>query len=148
MLARRVQNETANGVRTGQRGCAEKRHDAVLPYLPPMTFESPLKIFVKLVTTMSANGKVSTLTKLPMLSSTITRKSYLSARARKRSRSGERNSGFEGNSVKRAIIGGSWGCSACSASRIASSSSIEESKPWPKKWQPGPHFSRILRVSV
>lgn len=117
-------------------------------YLPPMTFESPLNIFVKLVATMSANGRVWTLTKLPMLSSTIIRKSYLSARARKRSRSGDRKSGFEGNSVTSDRIGGSWGFCACSASKIASSSSMDESKPWPKKWQPGPHFSRTLSVSV
>lgn len=113
-----------------------------------MTFESPLKIFDKLVTTISANGRVSTLTKLPMVSSTTIRKSYLSARVRKRKRSGDRKSGFDGNSVKTARIGGLWGFCASSASKIASSSSIEESKPWPKKWQPGPHFCRTFRVSV
>ena len=113
-----------------------------------MTFESPLKIFVKLVTTMSANGSVSTLLKLPMVSSTMIGKSYLSERLRRRSRSGERKSGFEGNSVKRARMGGSCGFCARSVSRSVSSSSMEESKPWPKKWQPGPHFSKTFRVSV
>jgi hypothetical protein len=144
MLARGVQNETADGV--GSTGVHGKRR--VLPYLPPMTLESPLKILDKLVTTISANGRVSTFIKLPMLSSITIKKSYLSARVRKRERSGDRKSGFEGNSVKSARIGGSWGFCACSASKIASSSSIEESKPWPKKWQPGPHFCSTLRVSV
>lgn len=143
MLVRGIQNEATNDV--GLTGYAAEIATA---YLPPMTFESPLKIFVKLVTTMSANGRVSTLTKLPIVSSTTIRKSYLSASARRRGRSGERKSGFEGNSVKRARMGGSWGFFACSVSRIASSSSIEESRPSPKRWQPGPHFSRILRVSM
>src|SRR5258707_592612 len=127
---RGVQDE-ADGVRVN--GCLRYAENDVCFYLPPMTFESPLKIFDKLVATISANGRVSTLTKLPMLSSTTIRKSYLSARARKRERSGDRKSGFEGNSVTSARIGGSWGFCACSASKIDSSSSIEESKPWPKK---------------
>jgi hypothetical protein len=146
MLVRGVQDETVRQC-SGSTG-VRHAEDVRCLYLPPMTFESPLKIFDKLVATMSANGRVSTLTKLPMLSSIIIRKSYLSARLRKRERSGDRKSGFEGNSVMSARIGGSWGFCACSASKIASSSSMEESKPWPKKWQPGPHFSRTLSVSV
>jgi hypothetical protein len=146
MLARGVQDETVCRQCLGQQ--QGLRGECCYLYLPPMTFESPLKIFVKLVATISANGRVSTLTKLPILSSIMIRKSYLSERVRKRARSADRRSGFEGNSVTSARIGGSWGFRACSASKIASSSSIEESRPSPKKWQPGPHFSRTLSVSV
>ena len=107
-------------------------------YLPPMTFESPLKIFVKLVTTMSANGNVST----------IVYNHEEVVLVRRCSRSGKHESRFEGNSVKSARTGGLWGFCACSVSRSVSSLSMEESKPWPKKWQSGPHFSRTLRVLV
>ena len=44
-----------------------------------------------------------------MVSSTITRKSYLLERIRRRLRSGERESGFEGNLVKSARTGTLWG---------------------------------------
>ena len=101
--------------------------------LPPMTFESPLKSLLRLVTTISAKGSVSTLMKLPMVSSITIKKSYLSASVRSRERSAERKSGLEGNSVNRARMGGSCGFRACSASKIASNSSIDESRPSPKK---------------
>ena len=113
-----------------------------------MVFASPLKILERLLTTTSVYGSTSTLTKLPMVSSTTIRKSYLSARARSRGRSAQRRRGLEGNSVKRAKIGGVPGFSEDSRSRIRSSSSMSGSSPCPRKKQPGPHFSRILRVSV
>ena len=113
-----------------------------------MVFASPLNILERLLTTTSVYGNTSTLTKLPMVSSTTIRKSYLSARARSRGRSAQRRRGLEGNSVKRAKIGGVPGFLEDSRSRIRSSSSMSGSSPCPRKKQPGPHFSRILRVSV
>ena len=113
-----------------------------------MTFDAPLKTLVRLLTRMSAYGRTSTFTKFPMVSSITIKKSYLSARTRRRGRFADRRSGFEGNSVKRARTGGFVGSRLDSTSRIFSSSSISESIPKPRKWHPGPHFSRTLRVSV
>jgi hypothetical protein len=81
-------------------------------HLPPMTFELPLNILLRLLTTISAYGITCTLTKLPIVSSMTIKKSYLSARARKRGRSAERSNGFEGNSVKSDKIGEVWGSEA------------------------------------
>jgi hypothetical protein len=67
-----------------------------------MTLLSPLKTLVRLLTTTSAYGSTLTLIKFPIVSSTTTQKSYLSASWRMRSRSGERSSGLPGNSVNRA----------------------------------------------
>lgn len=61
------------------------------------------------------------------------RKSYLSARARRREISGERKRGLDGNSVKRASIGEVDGFSLNSCSIIFSRVSMSESKPFPKK---------------
>ena len=61
---------------------------------------------------------------------------------------GERKRGLDGNSVKRASIGEADGSSLNSCSIIFSRVSMSESRPFPKKWQPGPHFSSILSVSV
>ena len=72
----------------------------------------------------------------------------MSANARSRGRSAERRSGFDGNSVKSARIGGPPDDVLDSRSRITSSSSTSPSRPCPRKWHPGPHFSRILSVSV
>lgn len=116
--------------------------------LPPNTFALPLKNLDRLVTTISVYERTSTLTKVPMVSSTTITKSYLSASARRRARSGHRRRGLDGNSVKRADIGGLPGFSKDSRSRISSSSTIFFSHPWPRRKQPGPHFSRILLVSV
>lgn len=117
--------------------------------LPPMTFASPLKILERLLTTMSANGSTATFTKFPTVSSTTIRKSYRSASARRRGRFGERRSGFEGNSQKRARTGGvPEGCEDVRSASRDSRASISASNPWPKKWQPGPHFCRIFSVSV
>ena len=115
-------------------------------HLPPMTFESPLNTFVRLLTTTSAYGRTSTLTKFPIESSTTMRKSCVSASARRRGRSAARRSGFEGNSVKSARIGGVEG-SVC-PERMPSSASMSASSPEGRKWHPGPHFCRILSVSV
>jgi hypothetical protein len=119
-----------------------------MSHLPPITLEAPLKTFVRLLTKISAYGNTLTFTKFPMVSSMTMRKSYLSASARRRGRWAERSRGLEGNSVKRARMGGVVGSRAASASRIFSSSSMSLSVPKPRKWHPGPHFSRILRVSV
>lgn len=48
-------------------------------HLPPMTLLSPLKTLVRLLTTMSAGGNVSTLTKPAMVSSTTIRNPNSSA---------------------------------------------------------------------
>lgn len=61
------------------------------------------------------------------------RKSYWSARARRRGRFAERRSGFDGNSVKSARAGGVDGSRANSVARICSSSSMSVSRPWPRK---------------
>jgi hypothetical protein len=111
-----------------------------------MTLASPLKILDRLLTTTSAYGRTSTLTKLPTVSSTTMMKWYLSASARRRGRSQDRRSGLEGNSVKSDRMGREVLCA--SRSRRASSSSISLSRPLPKKWQPSPHFCRIFSVSV
>jgi hypothetical protein len=117
-------------------------------HLPPITLATPLNIFDKLLTTMSAYGRTSTLTKLPIVSSTTIKKSYLSASARRRGRSAERSRGLDGNSVNSANMGGVEGSRLDSFPKMDSSSSMSGSRPCPKKWHPGPHFCRILRVSV
>jgi len=47
--------------------------------LPPITFESPEKIFVRLDTTMSAESRTAILMKFPIVSSITIGKSYSSA---------------------------------------------------------------------
>lgn len=101
--------------------------------LPPITFAYPLNTFVKLLTTTSAYGITSTLTKFPIVSSTIIRNSYLSARSRNRWRFGERKRGLLGNSVIRHLIGGQPGFFLDSVSSKTSSASISSSWPNPKK---------------
>jgi hypothetical protein len=113
-----------------------------------MALDSPLKILDRLVATISAYGRTSTLTKFPIVSSTTSKTSYLSANPLRRGISAERRSGFDGNSVKRARIGGFVGSILDSSARRLSRVSMSESSPRPKKWAPGPHFSRILRVSM
>lgn len=110
-------------------------------YLPPMTLLSPLNTFVKLLTTTSAYGRTCTFRKFPTVSSTTTAKWYLSASSRIRTMLGDLRSGFEGNSQKRARM-------SSPDSSFFSNSSSSSCEPWPKKWQPGPNFSRILRVSM
>lgn len=105
-------------------------------YLPPITFASPLNTFERLLTTMSAYGRTSTLQKFPSVSSTTSRKSYLSASARSRGRSGARSSGFDGNSVNSASAGGAADGdveAAASSPRSESRASMSVSRPWPKK---------------
>jgi len=93
-------------------------------YPPPMTLLSPLNTLVRLLTTTSAYCKTLTLMKLPIVSSTTTQKSYLSASLRMRSRSGDLSNGFPGNSVKRAT-----NLSPPSNRCSRSSSSSDEPKP-------------------
>lgn len=71
-----------------------------------MTLLSPLNTFVKLLTTISANGNTSTLTNPAIVSSTTMRNPNSSASLRSSWSGGERKSGFEGNSQKRARMGG------------------------------------------
>jgi hypothetical protein len=117
-------------------------------HLPPITFVSPLNTLVKLLTTTSAQLATSTLTKLPTVSSTMIKNPYSSANSRSRRRFGDRSRGFDGNSQNKDRMGGSSGFSDRFASRRLANASRSDSLPWPKKWQPGPHFCRILRVSV
>lgn len=110
-------------------------------HLPPMTLLSPLNIFVKLLTTTSANCNTLTFKKLPILSSTTIANLYLSASLRMLARSGDFRSGLPGNSQKRAMI-----FSPLSSCFSSCSSSSEE--PWPRNVQPGPNFSKIFSVSM
>mmetsp|Transcript_11653 Transcript_11653/g.23200 ORF Transcript_11653/g.23200 Transcript_11653/m.23200 type:complete len:271 (+) Transcript_11653:603-1415(+) len=73
---------------------------------PAMASPLPLKSFVRDVQMTSATPLLrrSTLAKLPMVSSTIRRKLYSSARDRSLRRSGMLRRGFEGNSVIRHVI--------------------------------------------
>lgn len=94
-----------------------------------MTLPSPLNTLVRLLTTMSTAGRISTLTNVPIVSSTTMAKPYRSANERKRVKSADRSNGLEGNSVKSDRIGGSSaGSEASSFSRSSSSASV----PWPK----------------
>ena len=70
-----------------------------------MTFVSPLNIFVRELHTISLYGKTSTFAKFPIVSSTTIAKWYLSAKARRRFRSGVRRRGLDVTSQKRARIG-------------------------------------------
>ena len=66
--------------------------------LPPMTFESPEKILVRLETTISAESSTEMLMKFPIVSSMTMGKSYSSANCRSRLRLGVTSKGFDGNS--------------------------------------------------
>lgn len=121
----RVQNETGN--------LSVYAKDGHVTYLPPMTFASPLKILVKLLTTISAHWAISTLTKLPTVSSTTIKNPKRSARALRRSRSGERSRGFVGNSQKSERIRGVVEPSDWVETSKASSASISSARPLPKK---------------
>lgn len=107
-----------------------------------MTLLSPLNTFVRLLTTMSASGSTSTLTNPAIVSSTTIMKPNSSASLRRSCKGGERKSGLDGNSQKTARMGGLAASSVC---RRAGRSDV---RPLPKKWQPGPHFCKILSVSV
>lgn len=90
-----------------ENGANVVRETPILPFhgracLPPITLLSPLNIFVKLLTRTSAYGRTWTFKKLPTVSSTMTAKSYLSARVLIRLMSGVRSSGLLGNSVNKA----------------------------------------------
>lgn len=113
-----------------------------------MTFVSPLNTFVRLLTTTSAQLATSTLTKLPTVSSTMIRNPYSSASSLNLLRLGDLSKGFEGNSQNNDKIAGSSGFCERRVSKSWAKASRSDSVPWPKKWHPGPHFCRILRVSV
>lgn len=110
-------------------------------YLPPITFESPEKILVKLLATISAHSSTPTLQKLPMVSSTTIKKLYSSAKRLRRLILGDFNNGLEGNSQNKLK-------NLCPDFKSASNSSMLSSSPRPKKRQPGPHFCKIFKVSV
>lgn len=93
---------------------------SISKHLPPMTFVSPLKTFVRLLTTMSAIGRTSTFANVPIVSSMTIMNPCLSAKARKRFRSAERKSGLDGNSVKSARTGVPCSSSCSRASKSAS----------------------------
>ena len=95
-----------------------------------MTFESPLKILVKLLTTISARPATSTLTKLPMVSSTTMTKPYWSAKRLNATKSGLESNGLPGNSVNRAVI---LGVEESCEARRASRAGISCEPPVPKK---------------
>lgn len=117
-------------------------NQAGITHLPPITLLSPLKTLVKLLTTTSAPGSTSTLTNPAIVSSMTIIAPKSSASFLSSLRGGVRNKGFEGNSQKMARMGGT---EVDNNSRRAGRS---ERSPCPKNSQPGPHFCRILRVSV
>ena len=110
-----------------------------------MTFASPLKIFVRLDTIISANAATSTLMKFPIVSSTTMMKPNSSASFLSSTRSGERSSGLLGNSQNSDRIRPSSGrLFSNNARRLGMSSD----PPEPKNSAPAPHFLRIFSVSV
>lgn len=80
---------------------------------------------------MSHQGKISTLAKVPMVSSTTKAKWYFCESFLSLGKLAHRKSGFEGNSVKRARGGAAP--AAASAARSWSSASMSSSRPLPKK---------------
>lgn len=75
-------------------------------YDPPITLLSPLNTLVRLLTTISAKGKTSTLTNPAIVSSITIKKLNSFANFLNSLKGGVRNNGFEGNSQKSARRGG------------------------------------------